>query len=148
MYSSIMGDTERPQATQAHRPQPFTSSCVGDICSWSIHSDRNSFCSFCCYTPYRKQLLFSVLGEVRLLKSVSGYQNHFGQSLAMGVYSTAQTLLPRSRIHERTISLRFLGIMLRVLRLEVYITNQYQTTFARWGGGGGGVKSTRIGHCE
>ncbi len=40
-----------------------------------------------------------------------------------------------SRIHERTISLRFLGIILRVLRLEVsicnvYITNQFQTTFA------------------
>jgi hypothetical protein len=39
-----------------------------------------------------------------------------------------------SRIHERTISLRFIGIILRVLRLEVsvcnvYITNQFQTTF-------------------
>jgi hypothetical protein len=42
----------------------------------------------------------------------------------------------RSRIHERTISLRSLGIILRVLRLEVsvfnvYITNQFQTTFAQ-----------------
>ncbi len=42
----------------------------------------------------------------------------------------------RIRVHERTISLRFLGIILRVLRLEVsaysvYITNQIQ--------GGGGV---------
>ncbi len=41
----------------------------------------------------------------------------------------------RSRIHERKISLRFSGIILRVLRLEVsvcnvYITNQFQTTFA------------------
>jgi hypothetical protein len=49
----------------------------------------------------------------------------------------------RSRIHEPTILLRFLGIILRVLRLEVsvfnvYITNQFQTTFARVGGGGGG----------
>ncbi len=47
---------------------------------------------------------------------------------------------PWSRIHERTISLRFLGIILRVLRLEVsiynvYITNQSQTTFAEGGGG-------------
>ncbi len=46
-----------------------------------------------------------------------------------------------SRIHERTISLRFLGIILRVLRLEVsvynvYITNQFQPTFAQGGGGG------------
>jgi hypothetical protein len=29
--------------------------------------------------------------------------------------------LPRSRIHERTVSLRFLGIILRVLRLEVSV---------------------------
>ncbi len=41
-------------------------------------------------------------------------------------------VLTRSRIHERTILLRFLGIILRVLRLEasvynVYITNQFQT---------------------
>ncbi len=48
----------------------------------------------------------------------------------------------RSRIHERTISSRFLGTILRVLRLEVsvynvYITNQSQNTFARGGGGGG-----------
>jgi hypothetical protein len=46
----------------------------------------------------------------------------------------------RSRIHERTISARFLGIILRVLRLEVsvykvYIANQFQTTFAQEGGG-------------
>jgi hypothetical protein len=46
----------------------------------------------------------------------------------------------RSRIHERTISLRFLGIILRVIRLEVsvynvFITNQFQPTFARGGGG-------------
>jgi hypothetical protein len=45
----------------------------------------------------------------------------------------------RKRIHKRTISWRVLGIVLRVLRLEVsayniYITNQFQTTFAqKWG---------------
>jgi hypothetical protein len=33
----------------------------------------------------------------------------------------------RSRIHERTISLRFLGIILRVLRLEVSVYNVYGT---------------------
>jgi hypothetical protein len=48
--------------------------------------------------------------------------------------------LTQSRIHERTISLRFLGIILRVLRLEVsiynvYIINQVQSPFAREGGG-------------
>jgi hypothetical protein len=46
----------------------------------------------------------------------------------------------RSGIYERTISLRFLGIILRVLRLEasvynVYITNQFQTTVDQGGGG-------------
>jgi hypothetical protein len=50
------------------------------------------------------------------------------------------TYMTRNRIHERTISLRFLGIVLRVLRLEVseynvYITNQFQTTFAQGGRG-------------
>jgi hypothetical protein len=54
-------------------------------------------------------------------------------------------LLYRSRIHERTISLRFLGIILRVLGLEVYVYNVYiknlfQITFAGGGGGGGGEK--------
>jgi hypothetical protein len=52
-------------------------------------------------------------------------------------------------IYRNRISLRFLGIILKVLRLEVsiynvYTTNQFQTTFA-WGGGGGGVKSVSIG---
>jgi len=50
----------------------------------------------------------------------------------------------RARIHKLTILLRFLGTILRILRLEVsvynvYITNQYQTTFA------GGVKSVSTG---
>ncbi len=48
----------------------------------------------------------------------------------------------RSRIHERTISLRFLGIILRVVKHEVsvhnvYITNKFRTTFNQ---GGRGVK--------
>jgi hypothetical protein len=43
-----------------------------------------------------------------------------------------------SRIHEHAISLRFLGIIVRVLRLEVsvynfYITKQFQTPFAQRG---------------
>jgi hypothetical protein len=57
------------------------------------------------------------------------------------------------RIHERTISLRFPGIILRVLRLEVslyivYITNQFQTTFAKGRGARGEVKSVSRGNCE
>jgi len=44
----------------------------------------------------------------------------------------------RSRIYKRTISLRFLGIILKVIRLEVsvynvYLTNQFQTTFTKRG---------------
>jgi hypothetical protein len=44
----------------------------------------------------------------------------------------------------------FLGIISRVLSLEVsiyniYITNQFQTTFAQ---GGGGIKSGSRGDCE
>jgi hypothetical protein len=65
-------------------------------------------------------------------------------------------ILYRSQIHERTISLRFLGIILRVLRLEVnvfnvYIQNQFQTTFAeggREGRGGRGKKCVKRGDCE
>ncbi len=50
--------------------------------------------------------------------------------------------------HILMISLRFLGIILRVLRLEVsvynvYITNQFH--FARGGGGGGGYKRWYMG---
>ena len=45
-----------------------------------------------------------------------------------------------SWIHERTMSLRFLGLILRVLRLEVFvynvcITNQFQATFFEGGRG-------------
>ncbi len=45
------------------------------------------------------------------------------------------------QVHGRKISLRFLGLILRVLRLEVsvdnvYITNQFQTNLLQGGGGG------------
>jgi hypothetical protein len=54
-----------------------------------------------------------------------------------------------SIIHKGTISLRFLGIILRVLRLEVSvynvnITNEFQTTIAK--GEGGKIRSR--GDCE
>jgi hypothetical protein len=56
----------------------------------------------------------------------------------------------RSQIHECSISLSFLGIILRVLRLEVseynfHITNQFQTTFA---GGLGGVVEVTVNSKE
>jgi len=49
----------------------------------------------------------------------------------------------KPKIRERTISLRFLGIILGVLRLEVsvyyvYIAKQFQTTFVGGEGEGGG----------
>jgi hypothetical protein len=45
-----------------------------------------------------------------------------------------------------------MGIILRVLRLEVsvynvYITNQFQITFAQGGWGGGGGESVNRGDC-
>jgi hypothetical protein len=51
----------------------------------------------------------------------------------------------RSRIHERTISLWVVGIVLRVFRLEVSVHNvpiskKFRTTFAGGGGGGRGKK--------
>jgi hypothetical protein len=60
-------------------------------------------------------------------------------------------ILNRNRIHEHTILLRFLDIILRVIRLEVSvdnvcITNQFQTTFAQ--GWEGGVKFVTRGDCE
>ncbi len=58
----------------------------------------------------------------------------------------------RSPIHDHTISLRFLGKILRDLRLDmgvsvynVYITNQFLTPFAQ---GGGGAKSVCRRGCE
>ncbi len=55
----------------------------------------------------------------------------------------------RTRSRISTISSRFLGFILRVLRLEasvnnVYIKNQFQTTFGGVGGGGGEVGANRI----
>jgi hypothetical protein len=41
----------------------------------------------------------------------------------------------KSRIHERTSSLRFLGIILRVLRLEVSVRNVYITNLLPKSGG-------------
>ncbi len=58
--------------------------------------------------------------------------------------------LDLSRIHEPIISLRFLGIIVRFLRLEVsvsnvYIADQFQITFAQ---GEGEVKSISRYDCE
>ncbi len=71
------------------------------------------------------------------------------------VESTVQIVkcTTRSRIHERAISARFLGITLRVLRLEisvynVYIANKFQTTCAQRGMGGGRSKIHLKGDCE
>jgi hypothetical protein len=57
------------------------------------------------------------------------------------ISAVAKRHVNRSRIHECTIALRFLSRILRVLRLEfsvynVYIINQFQSTFALEGGGG------------
>jgi hypothetical protein len=51
------------------------------------------------------------------------------------LYARQPTVLsPLSRIHERTISLRFLGIILRILRLEFSVDNVYITNDFAQGG--------------
>jgi hypothetical protein len=60
------------------------------------------------------------------------------------MYSSLQAVQAKSRIHERTHSLRFLGIILRALRLEVpytmfTITTQFFNPLLLKGWGGGGV---------
>jgi hypothetical protein len=64
---------------------------------------------------------------------------YFFQSLTKITYPDSDGKLSRSRIHKHTILLKFLDIILRVLRIEVsvYITNQFQTTFYHGGRGGG-----------
>ncbi len=57
----------------------------------------------------------------------------------------------RSRVHERTVSLRFLGIILRVLRLEISIDKclHYKPLSNHFClGGAGGEKLVRRGDCE
>jgi hypothetical protein len=66
------------------------------------------------------------------------YESHKAAALARRKLS--QGIDYWSRVHERAISLSFLGIIMRFLRLEVfiynnYITNHLQTTFAQGVGG-------------
>ncbi len=66
----------------------------------------------------------------------------------MGGLSQARQV--RSRIHERTISLRFLGIILRVHSFEVSVYNVYNTkryNLKGDGGGGGRIPAIR-GDCD
>ncbi len=54
-----------------------------------------------------------------------------------------------SRIQERTIVLRFLGKILRVLRFEISVYNVYITNLLlKEGGGGEGGKNCSTGDCE
>ncbi len=64
-----------------------------------------------------------------LLGSEIGHYAGSGTTIRIVLY------VSRNRIHESTISLRFLGIILRVIRFEVYVYNvyityQFQTIFA------------------
>jgi hypothetical protein len=98
------------------------------------------------------------VGNFALIRSGGPFQptlwSHWGQlvcnSWSLLKKNSCGKIWPRgfelscswSKIHERSISLRLLGINLRVLRLQfsvynVYITNQFQTTVA----GGGVIKS-------
>ncbi len=62
-------------------------------------------------------------------KDMAAYFTSYKKIVQSTLY-TVQSLC-RSRIHKRAVSVRFLGIILRV-----YITNQFQTTSAQVGEGG------------
>jgi hypothetical protein len=105
------------------------------------------------YRPQRKVEAYANASRLRNLSKLSEWRKSelsvVWRSGQRG--SVLEVNEDRSRIHERTILLRFLGIILRVLRLEisvynVYIKNQFQATFA--GGGGRGGKFVSIGDCE
>jgi hypothetical protein len=102
--------------------------CAGQFMCWRQSTAQDSsFVRRCLATVH-----FSCFGQLFLKTGVQ--QEHSG-------------IL--SRIHERTISSRFLFIILIVLRLEVpfynvYITNECRTTFARKGGG----EFVNRGDCE
>jgi hypothetical protein len=85
-------------------------------------------------THYKKYLniVYKIMKES--IKSSSRCIVRIGKDEFM--LSRTQCCQYRSLIHERTISFRFLGINLRVLRPEVsvfnvYITNQFQIAFAQ-----------------
>jgi hypothetical protein len=71
------------------------------------------------------------------------YRPNLFTQLVLHVRQCAETEVTkaetRSRIHESEISLRFLGIIFRVLRLEVSVYNVYSFKRFLLGGGGGGV---------
>jgi hypothetical protein len=70
--------------------------------------------------------------------------NNVHYTLWVNNYPSVGFLVPEADFIERAISLRFLGIILRVLRLDnVYITNQFQASFNQFcsGGGGGTLKN-------
>ncbi len=74
-----------------------------------------------------KEVILSVItcGTVSLLYK----RSNFGTSILSGSLSLSdmKSREARRRIHERAMSLRFLGIILRVLRLEVSVYNVLTT---------------------
>ncbi len=70
------------------------------------------------YRPARLHRLEKSIPRNRFLDSIIVYK--------YGLCSVRQKAFARSRFHERTISLRFLNIILRVIRLEVYVCLHYK----------------------
>jgi hypothetical protein len=105
----------------------------------------NIFCLWPAFLFYSLPVFLSISLFISLclsLTSLSVMNSWSGSDALFSVFPEAEFM----NVHF------FLGILFRVLRLEVsvynvYITNQFQTTFARGGGGGGGVKSV-TGDCE
>ena len=99
-----------------------------------------NYLSFWNLWTHGRTALFWLPDQSDWLKSKDYFNRYLGPPVLVTLMTSWHL---RSRIHECTVSLRFLGIILRVLRLEVsvhnvYITNQFQTSFAQ---GRVGVKS-------
>ncbi len=100
-------------------------------------------CVFTLGKSQKRKILYSLLYSFRyfFLREPKADLSTMFAEWAIGQLDL-HNLSIQSRNHERTISLRFLGITLKVIMREVslynvYITNQFQTTLVRGMGGGG-----------
>ncbi len=113
------------------------------LCTITVHAHcmycictNVDICWFC--LPLSKPNIFLLLSVLY----VSTVQNKHSKKMECSSLLLHFPYISCSRIHERTISLRFLGIILKLLKIEVslydvYITNHLQTTFAHGGKGWG-----------
>jgi hypothetical protein len=90
---------------------------------------------------FKKTWIFNCLHWMYVIEWINAYKMHKKkvscyQTILQKYLNLIVIIVYWSRIHERTFSFRFLGIILRVLRLEVsahhvYISYQFQPSFAQ-----------------